>query len=167
MTAYTIWFTGLPSSGKTTLAKKLNEYLNCIWLDGDNFRQHISSDLGFSKKDRIINLKRVIGCCKILNAQQFNVITSFISPSNYINELVKKELNAIIVYLNTPIDICIARDVKGLYKKALAGEIKDFTGINSEYLVPTVADLILDTNKKKKDECVKCILVVLTEKFLI
>lgn len=168
MAALTIWFTGLPASGKTTIARQLAHVFDrMVWLDGDIFRQHVSFDLGFSQKDRTTHLKRVIGVCKILNGQHVGVIASFISPTRHIRQLVKEELNAFIIFLNTPIGVCIERDPKGLYKKALVGLIPDFTGIDSQFEQPIYTDLTLNTTKKTVKECARCIIITLQDKNLI
>lgn len=168
MTAITIWFTGLSASGKTTLAKKLSTlFSSFVWLDGDNFRKYVSNDLAFSEADREENLRRVIGVCRLLNEQGFSVIVSFISPLQRARDQVRNELRSLIIYLNTPLETCIKRDPKGLYKQAKAGKIKNFTGLDGIYEVPKRPDLTLNTSTKTVEESVLCIIRALNQKNLI
>lgn len=163
----TIWMTGLSASGKTTIAKELKEkFPQSVWIDGDNFRKNVSSDLGFSMDDRRENLRRVAGVAKLLNEQGFNVITSFISPIDEIREYVRTHLKSLIVYVKAPLEVCIERDPKGLYEKALKGEIKDFTGLTSVFQEPKNPDVVVETDKQSVKECVQCIIKALNQKNL-
>jgi adenylylsulfate kinase len=156
-----IWLTGLPSSGKTTIAKELNKYINGIILDGDEIRgSYISKGLGFSKKDRDLNLYRVAEIAKICSVKT-NVICSFVSPYNSTRQEIKDiigEDKFIEVFVDCSVEECIKRDVKGLYLRALDGLIDNFTGISDPYESPANPDLILDTHNNTVDECVFSIL---------
>jgi len=156
-----IWLTGLPSAGKTTIAKELNKYINGIVLDGDDIRDsYISKGLGFSKKDRDLNLYRVAEIAKIC-VKNTNVICSFVSPYNSTRKEIKNiigEDNFIEVFVDCSVEECIKRDVKGLYLRALDGLIDNFTGISDPYETPANPDLILDTFNKTIEECVTDIL---------
>ena len=163
----TIWMTGLSASGKTTIARELqSKFSSFIWIDGDNFRKYVSNDLGFSMDDRRENLRRVAGVSQLLNEQGFSVITSFISPIDDIREYVRTHLNSLIVYVKAPLNVCIERDPKGLYKKALSGEIKEFTGLTSVFQEPKNPDVVVETDKQSVKECVQCIIKALNQKNL-
>lgn len=148
-----IWFTGLSGSGKTTLANVLAVTLkkyqtNSIMLDGDLVRCGLCSDLGYTLVDRTENLRRVSEVSKLMLDAGFNVIGSFISPLNCDRESIKAVVGSnryFEVYVNTPLDICENRDVKGLYSKARAGLLNEFTGITSPYETPLCPDFIADT----------------------
>lgn len=154
-TARVIWFTGLSGSGKTTLAANLEKELFfrrffCQVLDGDNIRAGINNNLGFSEEDRLENIRRISEVSKLMINTGIITICSFISPTNEIRDLARKIIgreNFIEVYLSTPLEVCEKRDVKGLYKKARIGEIKDFTGISSPFDVPSCPDIEIDTSK--------------------
>ncbi|MFL2819551.1 MAG: adenylyl-sulfate kinase [Alphaproteobacteria bacterium] len=157
-----VWLTGLSGSGKTTLAKNLERNLfnhgyNIYMLDGDNIRDGLNSNLGFSKNDREENIRRIGEVAALFASAGFVVITAFISP---FSEDRKKALsaysqNSFEVYLSCDLETCEDRDPKGLYKKARNGEIKDFTGIDSPYETPKSPDFILDTQNKSISECEK------------
>jgi adenylylsulfate kinase len=166
---FTVWFTGLPSCGKTTIANQIAEILKrkdykVEQLDGDIIRTHLSKDLGFSKEDREENIKRAISLAKKLTHHNIIVLASFVSPYRKQRKEARKEIKKFIeVYVRCPIEICIKRDVKGLYKKALEGEIKNFTGLDDPYEEPEHPELILDTNKETVEESVKKVLIKLEE----
>jgi adenylylsulfate kinase len=161
---FTIWFTGLPSSGKTTIADRVAEVLKnkdykVEQLDGDVVRKILSKDLGFSKQDRNENIKRAIGLAKTLTHEDIVVLASFVSPYRKQRRDARKEIQKFIeVYVRCPVEICIQRDVKGLYKKALEGKVKDFTGVDDPYEEPEHPELIIDTNKESIEESVKKVL---------
>ncbi|MDI6827256.1 MAG: sulfate adenylyltransferase subunit CysN [Armatimonadota bacterium] len=171
----TIWLTGLSGSGKSTLAYALEKRLieegrACFVLDGDNIRQGLNRDLGFSPEDRAENIRRVAEVAKLFNDAGLIVITSFISPFR------KDRANAqeiigddrfIEVYVDAPLGVCEARDPKGLYAKARAGEIPDFTGISSPYEPPESPDLHLRTDQLSIDEAVRAIVTLLEEKDIL
>lgn len=161
---FTIWLTGLPGAGKTTLAKLLEEKLKSMGyrvenLDGDEIRRGISSDLGFSKEDREKHIKRVTYVAKVLTRNGVIVIVSLISPYRKIREYARKEIgNFVEVFVNCPVEICEKRDPKGLYKKARAGEIKDFTGISAPYEEPLNPEVVVNTHLETPEEsCEKII----------
>ncbi|MCL1049614.1 adenylyl-sulfate kinase [Shewanella abyssi] len=150
-----LWFTGLSGSGKSTLAGALERALfdagfHTYLLDGDNVRHGLCKDLGFSASDRDENLRRVGEVAKLMVDAGLVVLSAFISPTKEERERVRglfEEGRFIEVHVSTPIEVCEARDPKGLYKKARAGEIKDFTGISAPYETPTAAELTIDTSK--------------------
>lgn len=152
--AKVIWFTGLSASGKTTLAANLEKELFfrrffCHVLDGDNIRTGINNNLGFSEKDRLENIRRIAEASKLLINTGMITICSFISPTNEIRNLARKiigENDFIEIFLNPPLEVCEKRDAKGLYKKARAGLIKDFTGISAPFEAPENPDLEIDTS---------------------
>jgi adenylyl-sulfate kinase len=152
--AKTIWLTGLSGSGKTTLSKELQQYfilnnLNLIRLDGDELRSGLNSDLGFSKEDRTENIRRVAHVSKVLNTQGVWTIVALITPLNTQRKLARNIVgeNFISVYVNCPLEVCEQRDVKGLYKEARSGMLKNFTGISHGFEIPNDSDLMIDTDK--------------------
>ncbi len=152
-TPFCIWLTGLSGAGKTTLAKAIKKKLNelCIpmvLIDGDDVRRGLNHGLGFSTKDRTENIQRVTEICKIINASDISAICAFISPTNELRQKAREAIgtnNFIEIFVNTPIEECIRRDPKKLYRKALNGEINNFTGINGPYEPPLNANLTLKT----------------------
>lgn len=160
-TGFTAWFTGLPCSGKTTVADRVNEILcerglRVERLDGDIVRKGLTSDLGFSKEDRDENIKRVTFVAKLLSRNGVAVLATFVSPYRERRARTRNEIdNYVEIFTRCPVDSCIARDVKGMYKKALAGEIKGFTGIDDPYEEPENPELILDTDKETVEESVQ------------
>jgi adenylylsulfate kinase len=158
--AKVLWFTGLSGSGKSTVAAELdhhlakNGFLTSV-LDGDNVRTGINSNLGFSEDDRNENIRRIAEVAKLMLNSGLIIICCFVSPLASQRALAKKiigDANFIEIFVDTPIEICEQRDVKGLYKKARAGEIKDFTGINAPFEAPVNADCVLKTNDKSVQE---------------
>ena len=160
----TIWFNGLSGSGKTTIGKKLVEHFEqqnkkVFLLDGDVLRDGLNKGLGFSVEDRIENLRRAAEVAKILNQNDVIVVATFITPTNEMREKIAEIIpSAKFVHLTTPLQECEKRDVKGLYAKARAGEIKDFTGIDSPFEDMPNAWLSLDTSNQTVGESVKCII---------
>ena len=160
---FCIWLTGLSGSGKTTIAEKLTEYFKdkryIESMDGDEIRKGLSRDLGFSKEDRNEHNRRVIFCTKLLARNGVIVIVALISPYRETRAYAKGEIpNMMEVFVSAPLDVCIERDPKGLYKKALAGEIKQFTGIDDPYEEPLEPDIMVETDKETVDESVEKIL---------
>lgn len=153
---FTVWFTGLSASGKSTLAFAMEHKLfaqghACYVLDGDNIRHGLNRGLGFSHEDRTENIRRIAEVAKLMNEAGLIVITAFISPYRNDRALAKQIIGAdrfAEVYVNTPIEACESRDPKGLYKRARAGETKDFTGIDAPYEAPENAEICIDTSKQ-------------------
>ena len=155
--AFCIWFTGLPSSGKSTIAVKLEEYLyklnlRTFILDGDNIRKGLNKDLGFSPEDRNENIRRIGETASLFTDAGIIIITAFISPyikdRNIVRNLFSKKKDFIEIYIKASLKICEQRDTKGLYKKARKGELKEFTGISAPYEEPVNPQLIIDTGKE-------------------
>jgi len=178
MKGATIWFTGLPCSGKTTIADRVYEILKgkgykVERLDGDIIRKSpISRDLGFTREDRRKNLERVAFIAKLLSRNDVLVLATFVSPYNEIRrdirDIIGKE-RFHLIWTRCPLEVCIARDVKSMYKKALAGEIENFTGVDDPFEKPTdpPADLILDTDKESVEESVEKVLAYIKRRGLI
>jgi len=159
--AYTIWLTGLPSSGKTTIAKELLKSIDAVHLDGDVVRKSLTKDLGFSNMDRTENIRRVSSVCKLFNDEGINVIASFVSPTNKMREMARKNIEPnkfILIYVHCLLNVCIKRDPKGLYRKALCGEIRNFTGISAPYEIPENPTLTVETHKETPVESANKIL---------
>ena len=161
-----IWFTGLSASGKSTIAigveQKLHERsINTYLLDGDNVRHGLNADLGFADAARTENIRRVGEVAKLMVDAGLVVISAFISPFIKDRQKVKKLFAAdefIEIYVKCSIEVCNARDPKGLYKKAAAGKVKKFTGVDSIYEEPVEPAIILDTDKQDVDACVAQVL---------
>jgi adenylyl-sulfate kinase len=155
-----IWFTGLSGSGKSTLAVQLEAQLHAkgfktYLLDGDNIRLGLNNDLSFSDEARVENIRRIGEVSKLMLDAGIVVLSAFISPFQADRDQVKKIVgseNYIEVFVDTPIEVCEQRDVKGLYKKARAGEVKNFTGIDSPYERPGNPDIIIPTHQMNVDE---------------
>ena len=166
---FTLWFTGLPCSGKTAIADALAEDLRkkgikIERLDGDIVRKSLTKDLGFTEEDRKQNIERVTFVAKLLTRNGVVVLASFISPYNKIREYSKKEIgNYILVYVKCSLEKCEERDVKGMYTKARAGEIKNFTGINHPFEEPDNPDIIVETDKHTIEESKNIILDALNK----
>lgn len=156
---FCIWLTGLSGSGKTTLAQKLKEIFQPTryieLMDGDEIRKGLSRDLGFSKDDRNEHNRRVIFCSKLLSRNGVIVVVALISPYRETRAYAKETIpNTFEVFVKAPIEVCMERDPKGLYQKALAGEIKNFTGIDDPYEEPLEPDLVVETDKESVEESV-------------
>ena len=167
-----IWFTGLSGSGKSTLAHAVEETLHqqgckTIVLDGDNVRHGLCADLGFSEKNRQENIRRIGEMAKLFVEAGIIVLTAFISPysadRNRVRAMVEQG-DFIEIYCDTPIEICETRDVKGLYKKARAGEIAEFTGVSSPYETPQAPELILKTGTLTLEVCVQQVIREITNR---
>jgi adenylylsulfate kinase len=158
----TIWLTGLSGSGKSTIAVAAEKALNQLGrltyiLDGDNIRHGLNSNLGFSPEDRTENIRRIGEVSKLFTDAGIIVFSSFISPYRADRDAVRKIMgdgDFLEVWVNASVETCEGRDVKGLYKKARAGEIPEFTGISAPYEEPTNPELVIDTNGQKIDESV-------------
>lgn len=158
-----IWLTGLSGSGKTTIAAKVEKMLYkkgllTQVLDGDNIRSGINNNLGFSEEDREENIRRIAEVAKLFVNCGIITLASFVSPSKKIRSKAKDIIGTndfLEVYIATSLEECENRDVKGLYKKARKGEIKDFTGIDAPYEAPENADIVIETENKTIEECSK------------
>ena len=161
-----IWFTGLSGSGKSTLAHSVEEILfnkgcRTYVLDGDNVRHSLSSNLGFSNKDRKENIRRISEVTKLMIEAGLIVMTAFISPFREDRFAVRNLIpdgDFIEIYCKARLETCEARDIKGLYKRARAGEIKNFTGINDPYEEPPNPDIVINTEEYTVEESVSKIL---------
>jgi len=169
-----VWFTGLSGAGKSTIAHSVEEKLfqiGCLSyvFDGDNVRHGLCSDLGFSAGDRSENIRRIAEMCKLFVDAGVVALTAFISPLHSDREMVRKLMGQdfIEVYCQCPVEICEQRDVKGLYKKARAGEIEDFTGISAPYEAPENPDLVIDTDKESLEDSVEQVLSLLIDRKVI
>lgn len=156
---FTIWFTGLPCSGKSTISLILAEVIRrergkIEIMDGDVVRTNLSKGLGFSREDRETNLKRIAFVCDLLSRNEVPVIAAAISPFENVRQWARDLIgeNFIEVYARCPLEVCIERDVKGMYKKALAGEIKGFTGIDDPFDEPTDAEIVCDTDQETAEQ---------------
>lgn len=154
-----LWFSGLSGSGKSTIAQLVEQKLfvsgkQVYILDGDNVRQGLSKDLGFSDAERSENMRRVSEVAKLFADAGFIVICAFISPQREDRLMVRDILGDLVhnIYIKASVDTCKARDPKGLYQKAIAGKIKNFTGIDADYEIPSQADLIINTEQQKPGE---------------
>lgn len=170
-----LWFTGLSGSGKSTLAHAVEERLHQIGcrtfvLDGDNVRHGLCADLGFSMEDRIENIRRVGEMAKLFQEAGVITLTAFISPFRSDRELVRSLVprgEFLEVYCRCPVEICEDRDVKGLYKRARAGEIKNFTGISSPYEEPSTPELVVDTAYSPLEDCVNQVITLILKRDIV
>jgi len=166
---FTVWLTGLPGSGKTTIAGILKKELEkrkfkVESLDGDEVRKGLSSDLGFSEEDREKHARRVAYVSKLLSRNGIITIVALISPYRRVREFARSEIpNFVEVFVNCPLEICIQRDPKGLYKKALKGEIKDLTGLQAPYEEPLKCEIVVNTNNESPEESAAKIITKLEE----
>lgn len=166
---FVVWFTGLPSSGKSTLARLLEgalrrRGLRVEVLDGDEVRQRLNRDLGFSKQDRDENIRRIAFVAKLLSRNGVVAITAAISPYRMVRDEARREIGRFIeVYVKCPVGVCIARDVKGLYRRALAGEIPNFTGISDPYEEPLNAESVVETDQEGPEAGLRRILARLED----
>jgi len=157
----TLWFTGLPCSGKSAIADIVAEKLKAQGLraerlDGDIVRQDLTRDLGFSKADRDENIRRVTFVAKLLARNGVAVLVSFISPYREMRDRARQQISSFVeIYVKCPMEVCAKRDVKGMYQKAMRGEIKEFTGVNDPYEEPLRPELILETDKETLDQSVE------------
>jgi adenylylsulfate kinase len=170
-----LWFTGLSGAGKSTLAHAVEDHLHkagisTFVLDGDNVRHGLCGDLGFSDEDRVENIRRVGELAKLMIEAGIITLTAFISPfksdRNTARKLVPKG-DFLEIYCHCPIETCEQRDVKGLYKKARAGEVPFFTGIDSPYEAPEQPELIVNTHEQTLNESVKTIVNLLIQQGII
>ncbi|MDC3257908.1 adenylyl-sulfate kinase [Flavobacteriales bacterium] len=170
--SFLIWFTGLSGSGKSTIANLVeielhNKRINTYLLDGDNIRKRINNDLTFTSEDRTENIRRIAEISNLFIDAGIVVLGSFISPYRIDRENIKNIVgknNFIEVYINTTLEECERRDVKGLYKKARKGEIKNFTGISAPYETPINPDIEIKTEMSSVEEAVDSIFKVIKRK---
>lgn len=170
--ACVLWFTGLSGAGKSTLAHAVEERLHqqgcrTFVLDGDNVRHGLSSNLGFSDADRQENIRRMGEAAKLMMESGLIVLAALISPFQADRERVRQRMptgDFLEIYCNASLAVCEARDVKGMYKKARAGEIRNYTGIDSPYEAPLEAELVVDTASASLDDCVNLVLALLEQR---
>ena len=173
--AAVLWFTGLPSAGKSTIANLVESALHArgvhtIMLDGDNVRHGLNRDLGFTESDRVENIRRIGEVSKLMTEAGLIVLCSFISPFRAERRMVRELLDGddfIEVFVDTPLEECIARDPKGLYRRALAGEIKNFTGIDQPYEVPENPELHLRAGGKEADRLASEVIEALLQRKIL
>jgi adenylylsulfate kinase len=164
---FCLWFTGLPSSGKTSIARAIIPLLqergwNVELLDGDEVRRGLSSDLGFDRKGREAHAARVTFVAKVLARNDAIPIVSLISPYATSRAHARAEIGRFVeIYVNTPVEVCEQRDVKGLYRKARAGVIQEFTGVSDPYEVPLHPDIVVDTVRMSIEESARHVLAEL------
>ncbi len=165
----TVWFTGLSGAGKTTITRAVEEKLRSQGykieiLDGDIIRENLTKGLGFSKEDRDENIRRIGFVSQLLTRNGVIVLVSAISPYRAIREEVRQKIgNFVEVFVNAPLNVCEERDVKGLYKKARTGEIKNFTGVSDPYEPPTNPEVECRTDLETRDESVDKVFRTLQE----
>jgi len=170
-----LWFTGLSGSGKSTIAGAVEQKLfelghHTYLLDGDNVRHGLNKDLGFSDVDRVENIRRIGELSNLMIDAGLLVMTAFISPFKADRQLVKdlvQQHEFVEVYMDTALDECEKRDPKGLYKKARSGQIKNFTGIDSEYEIPETPEIIINTVELSIEECADKIITYLKDNKII
>lgn len=170
-----LWFTGLPSSGKSTIAHALEKMLHDMGLktytfDGDNVRHGLCSDLGFSPEDRAENLRRIGEMIKLFLDAGIIALAAFVSPLKEDREKVKKIVgkeNFVEIYCRCPVEVCKLRDTKGMYKKAETGEIKYYTGVSAPYEEPEKPDIVLDTHLFSIEECIEKVFNYIQDMILI
>ncbi|MCC6179047.1 MAG: adenylyl-sulfate kinase [Chloroflexi bacterium] len=166
---FTLWFTGLSGAGKTTISNIVEQELRergerVEVLDGDVVRTNLSKGLGFSKEDRDENIRRIGFVCHLLSRNGVVAIAAAISPYRAIREEVRERIGRFVeVYVECPLETLVERDVKGLYKKALAGEIKNFTGVSDPYEPPTDAEIVVRTNEETPAESAARVIATLEE----
>lgn len=165
----TIWFTGLPCSGKSSIADAVAEKLRqrglkAERLDADIIRKHLWRELGFSKEDRDENIRRATFLSKLLTRNGIIVLTSFVSPYTDLRNYARREIGDFVeIYVKCPVEVCIQRDTRGMYKKALAGEIQNFTGVSDPYEEPLNPEIIIESDKDTLEETIARIMERLEE----
>ena len=170
--SFLIWFTGLSGSGKSTIANLVEQVLHkrgikTYTLDGDNIRKGINNDLSFSPQDRTENIRRIAEIANLMIDAGLVVLAAFVSPYKKDRENIKKtvkDVNFVEIYINTSIEECERRDVKGLYKKAKAGEIKNMTGVSAPYEAPKTPDIEIKTEEESIEDSVTKIIDFITPK---
>ncbi|HNP85910.1 MAG TPA: adenylyl-sulfate kinase [Kouleothrix sp.] len=169
-TGFTLWFTGLSGAGKSTISEIVERELRALGrkvevLDGDVVRTHLSKGLGFSKEDRDTNIRRIGWVCEVLSRNDVIAIAAAISPYRAVRDEVRERHGGrfIEIFMDVPLEVAIERDVKGLYKKALAGEIKGFTGVDDPYEPPLDPELIIHTDQETPQASAARILTALRQ----
>ncbi|MDY6788770.1 MAG: adenylyl-sulfate kinase [Candidatus Nanohaloarchaea archaeon] len=161
--SFTLWFTGLPSSGKSTVAKRVEEEirsrgLDVHNLDGDDLRKKLHPDLGFSKEERFVNNKRIAFISRLLNENNVGSIVAAVSPfkkaRQYARDEIEQDGEFVEIFVDCPVEVCKERDPKGLYEKAEKGHIDKFTGVNHPFEDPEDPEIVVDTAEKSIDQCV-------------
>lgn len=165
---FILWFTGLSGAGKTTVCEHLEKIFRANnfkveVLDGDVVRTHLSKGLGFSKEDRDINIRRIGFVCQLLSRNGVIAISAAISPYQAVRDEIRQGANRFVeVYVDCPLEVCVERDVKGLYEKALRGEIQNFTGVSDPYEAPTHPEIVVHTHQESPEESARKIIDYLT-----
>jgi len=160
----TLWFTGLPCSGKTTISQLVFERLQrsrlrVELLDGDEVRQKLTKGLGFSKEDRDENIRRIGYVCHLLSRNGVIAIGAAISPYRAIRDELRQSISCFVeIYVRCPLEVCMHRDCKGMYKRALAGELKNFTGVSDPYEKPVQPELVLHTDQESPEQSAEKVL---------
>jgi len=158
---FTLWFTGMSGAGKSTISRRIEQRLRALGakvevLDGDLVRTHLSKGLGFSKEDRDENIRRIGFVCELLSRNGVIAIAAAISPYRAVREEVRARIaNFVEVYVQCPIEVLAERDVKGLYKKAMAGEITQFTGVSDPYEPPLEPEVMVDSSRETPEQSVE------------
>lgn len=166
---FTLWFTGLSGAGKSTVSRLVAERLRRLGryvevLDGDEVRENLSKGLGFSKEDREVNIRRIGYVCKILSRNGVVAISAAISPYRAVRDDIRSQIGDFVeAYVRCPLDTVVERDVKGLYGKALRGEIDQFTGVSDPYEEPLCPEIIIETDRETPEESVQRIMTRLRE----
>ena len=166
---FTAWFTGLPCSGKSTIADATAEELRQMELkverlDADIIRQHLWRELGYSKEDRDENIRRAAYLAQLLTRNGIAVLTSFISPYQETRDYARKQIgNFVEIYVKCPVEVCIQRDRRGMYRKALAGEIQNFTGVSDPYEEPLNPEVIIESDQELVEQSVAKVIAKLKE----
>ena len=166
---FTAWFTGLPCSGKSTIADATAEELRQMGLkaerlDADIIRKHLWRELGYSKEDRDENIRRAAYLAQLLTRNGIAVLTSFISPYQELRDYARKQIgNFVEIYVKCPVEVCIQRDSRGMYRKALAGEIQNFTGVSDPYEEPLNPEVIIESDREPVKQSVARVIAKLKE----
>mgnify|MGYP000020601736 CR=1 FL=1 len=162
--SFTLWFMGRPAAGKSTIAKRVETELRergyqMENLDGDEVRQNLHPDLGFTREDRALNNRRTAYICRLLNRNDISVVTGMITPfrdsQQKAREIVEEDGTFVLIYVKCSVEECARRDPKNLYEQARDGKIDNFTGVNHPFEEPHNPDIVLDTERHSSDECVE------------
>jgi adenylylsulfate kinase len=174
--SFTLWFMGRPAAGKSTIAKRVENHLrergyDVENLDGDEIRQNLHPDLGFTREDRALNNRRTAYICRLLNRNDISVVTGMITPfrdsQRKAREIVEEDGTFVLVYVKCFVEECVRRDPKNLYEQAKAGKIDNFTGISHPFEEPHNPDVVVDTEHNSVDECVEHVIQSLRDTDLL